>query len=75
MGSNVVPPRVVPWYIVTLSPTIAVSPITTPIPWSINNPLPIFAPGCISIPVNLLALFDKRRAIVCHPFLYNLCEK
>ena len=36
---------VIPWYIVTLSPISVVSPITTPIPWSINNPLPIVAPG------------------------------
>ena len=35
-----VPPSVTPWYIVTFSPTSAVSPITTPIPWSMNSPSP-----------------------------------
>ena len=35
----------------TLSPMSEVSPITTPIPWSINKFLPILALGCISIPV------------------------
>ena len=28
----------------TSSPTTAVSPMTTPVAWSINTPLPIFAP-------------------------------
>lgn len=46
-----VPPRVTPWNIVTLFPIIVVSPITTPIPWSIIIPLPIWAQGWISIPV------------------------
>lgn len=40
-----VPPKVTLWYIVQLFPIVAVSPITIPIPWSINNLLPIFAPG------------------------------
>ena len=40
-----VPPRVTPWYSVQLSPISAVSPITTPIPWSMNSPLPMVAPG------------------------------
>ena len=47
-----VPPSVTPWYIVTFSPTSAVSPITTPIPWSMNSPSPICAAGWISIPVS-----------------------
>ena len=34
-----------PWYSVQLSPISAVSPITTPIPWSMNSPLPMVAPG------------------------------
>ena len=49
-----VPPKVTLWYIVQLFPIVAVSPITIPIPWSINNLLPIFAPGWISIPVKNL---------------------
>ena len=47
-----VPPSVTPWYIVTHSPTSAVSPITTPIPWSMNSASPISAAGWISIPVS-----------------------
>ena len=47
-----VPPSVTPWYIVTFSPTSAVSPITTPIPWSMNSPSPTRAAGWISIPVS-----------------------
>jgi hypothetical protein len=34
-----------------LAPISAVSPITTPIPWSMNRPSPICAAGWISIPV------------------------
>ena len=30
---------------------IAVSPMTTPVPWSMKKLAPIFAPGWISIPV------------------------
>ena len=48
------PPSVTPWYIVQLSPTTVVSPITTPHPWSINIPCPSWAPGCISIKVKIL---------------------
>ena len=40
-----VPPRVTPWYRVQLSPIWVVSPMTTPMPWSINSPRPIWAPG------------------------------
>ncbi len=46
-----VPPSVTPWYSVTSSPISAVSPITTPMPWSMKKPRPIFAAGWISIPV------------------------
>ena len=38
----------------TFFPISDVSPITTPIPWSMNTPLPILAPGWISIPVKAL---------------------
>ena len=34
-----VPPSVTPWYSVTSSPISAVSPITTPIPWSMKKPV------------------------------------
>ena len=30
---------------VTLSPMIVVSPMITPLPWSMNSPFPIVAPG------------------------------
>ena len=40
-----VPPSVTPWYSSTSSPISDVSPITTPIPWSMKNRRPMFAPG------------------------------
>src|SRR4051812_3851189 len=46
-----VPPSVTPWYSVTSSPISAVSPITTPEPWSMKRPGPIVAAGWISTPV------------------------
>ena len=39
-------------------PISEVSPITTPIPWSINKFFPIFAFGCISIPVKNLEVWE-----------------
>ena len=63
-----VPPKVTPWNIVTSSWIIAVSPITTPKPWSINKPLLIVAPGWISIPVLLFANSDINLAKK-----YSLC--
>ena len=44
------------------SPIVAVSPITIPIPWSINNLLPIVAPGWISIPVKNLPICETNLA-------------
>ena len=41
-----------------LFPIVAVSPITIPMPWSINNFFPILAPGWISIPVINLAICE-----------------
>jgi len=58
-----VPPKVTPWKIVTLLPMIVVSPITTPVPWSIKKFFPIVAPGWISIPVFLLAFSDINLAM------------
>ena len=40
-----------------------VSPITTPIPWSINKFFPIFALGWISIPVKNLENWEMILAI------------
>ena len=37
---RLVPPSVTPWSSVTFSPTSAVSPMTTPIPWSMKSPGP-----------------------------------
>ena len=45
----------------SLSPTSAVSPMTTPAPWSIKKPFPIFAPGWISIPVHHLTISERKR--------------
>jgi hypothetical protein len=39
----------------------AVSPITTPMPWSMNKRLPIFAPGWISIPVKKRVICELSR--------------
>ena len=46
------PPSVTPWYSMTSSPTSAVSPITTPMPWSMKKRRPMVAPGWISMPVS-----------------------
>jgi hypothetical protein len=46
-----VPPSVTPWYSVTLLPISAVSPMTTPAPWSMKSASPILAAGWISTPV------------------------
>ncbi len=46
-----VPPSVTPWNSVTRSPISAVSPITTPDPWSMKKSVPIEAAGWISTPV------------------------
>ena len=35
-----VPPSVTPWYMVTSLPTMAVSPITTPVAWSMKSRRP-----------------------------------
>ena len=47
------------WYRIKLSPISVVSPITVPIPWSINQPFPSFAHGCISIPVSKRIIFEN----------------
>ncbi len=56
------PPRVAPWNSTTSSPTTAVSPITIPIPWSMNSRRPSWAPGWISIPVADRTAWDSSRA-------------
>src|SRR4051794_2763967 len=54
--ANPVPPSVTPWYSVTFSPISAVSPTTTPMPWSMNSPSPTSAAGWISMPVTVRAV-------------------
>jgi len=49
---DVVPPKTASWYISTSSPISAVSPMTTPMPWSMKTRRPILAHGGISIPVS-----------------------
>ena len=44
-SSKLFAPNVTPWYSLTRSPMVAVSPITTPVPWSIKKLRPIVAPG------------------------------
>ncbi len=46
----------------TSSPISVVSPMTTPIPWSMKNRRPIVAPGWISTPVTDLTIWDSSRA-------------
>ena len=57
-----VPPRVTPCSIVVLSPTLAVSPMTTPVAWSNMTPHPIEAAGCMSTPKADEAWLWRRRA-------------
>ena len=54
------------------SPICVVSPITTPIPWSIKNALPMVAPGWISIPVKKRAMCDITRGITGTPHIHNV---
>ena len=49
-ASRLVPPSVTPCSSVTFSPTSAVSPMTTPMPWSMKRPGPSCAAGWISMP-------------------------
>ncbi len=65
------PPRVTAWYRVTSSPISAVSPITTPMPWSMNRRRPIFAPGWISMPVSQRARLELSRASHLRPWVHS----
>src|SRR5713101_5089677 len=64
-----VPPSVTPCRIETFSPTSAVSPMTTPMPWSMKSPGPSTAAGWISTPVMKRPTWEMKRARVCHPAL------
>src|SRR5690606_15681814 len=57
------PPSVTPWYIITWSPTSAVSPMTTPAPWSMNTQRPMRAPGWISTPVTARTTWEISRGM------------
>ena len=65
---RLVPPRVTPWSSVTFSPTSAVSPMTTPMPWSMNRPAPSRAAGWISMPVRKRPRWDRKRAATNQPW-------
>jgi hypothetical protein len=58
---------VTPWYSFTRSPITQVSPITTPVPWSMKKWLPITAPGWMSMPVALWASSLMMRATIASP--------
>ena len=60
-GFQLVPPRVTPWYSVTSVPISAVSPITTPTPWSMKKRAWMRAAGWMSIWVNMRATKDSQR--------------
>src|SRR5665647_1371374 len=69
------PPRVTPWYINTSSPISAVSPMTTPMPWSMKKRRPICAPGWISTPVIARVSCEISRAAKRPPGLFHSrCE-
>ena len=67
------PPNVTLCSMLTLSPTMAVSPMTTPVPWSIKTPFPIWAPGWISIWKTLFALLWRKSARVGRPVDQSQC--
>ena len=50
-----------------------VSPITTPVAWSMKNAGPIFAPGWMSQPVFECAHSVMMRAIIGTPRSYSAC--
>jgi len=55
------------------SPISAVSPITTPIPWSMNTPSPMVAPGWISMPVSQREKCEVKRPSQRRPRCQNQC--
>ena len=72
-----VPPSVTPCRMDTLSPTTAVSPMTTPVPWSMSMPLPSRAAGWRSMAntVDILACMvsASRRWPLFHKACWILC--
>src|SRR5665647_207448 len=64
-------PMVTPWYINTSSPISAVSPMTTPMPWSMKKRRPICAPGWISTPVIARVSCEISRAAKRPPGLFH----
>src|SRR2546423_124569 len=70
---RLVPPSVTPWSSVTFSPISAVSPITTPMPWSMKRPRPMRAAGWISMPVMKRPTCDTHRALVVQPACQSRC--
>ncbi|EWS56972.1 Molybdopterin adenylyltransferase [Methylibium sp. T29] len=52
---------------------LAVSPITTPMPWSMKTRRPIVAPGWISMPVRKRPRCDRKRPSQCQPRVQQPC--
>jgi hypothetical protein len=53
------------------SPISAVSPITTPMPWSMNTRRPMVAPGWISMPVSQRPMCEVKRASHFHSMRHS----
>jgi len=70
-----VPPKVVPCRNEQLVPTTAVSPMTTPVPWSIIKPPPIRAPGWMSTPKTSVLRAWMTMARSRRPWLHKTWEK
>jgi hypothetical protein len=68
-------PSVTFWYSRTRSPMMAVSPMTTPVPWSMKKPGPMVAPGWMSMPVRLCATSATMRASSGRPSSYSRCAR
>ncbi|OUD86461.1 hypothetical protein BC477_00605 [Clavibacter michiganensis subsp. michiganensis] len=68
------PPRVTPWYISTSSPTSAVAPMTTPMPWSMKSRRPMRAPGWISTPVSARPACASSRAAKRRRRRHSACD-
>jgi hypothetical protein len=57
------------------SPITAVSPMTTPMPWSMNTRLPMVAPGWISMPVSQRVKCDRKRASQRMRAFHSQCDR
>ncbi|KEH10131.1 hypothetical protein GY15_30775 [Delftia sp. 670] len=55
------------------SPTTAVSPMTTPMPWSMKTRSPMTAPGWISMPVSQRPMCEMKRPSHLRPWFQHQC--